>query len=306
MSRNATSAPSQLPERSFRTQQTLASTARCQGLGFISGSHVSIELRPAPVGAGISFQRLDLSGTAPVPATREHVLDRQRRTAIGSGNVVIELIEHTMAALAGLDVDNCLVTLDGPEPPGFDGSCQPLVESILEAGIVAQDAPRRCLVVDRPLRVGTPEAGIVLRPIAQPGLAITYQLDYGPGSPIPPQARTVSVSPKLFAEQISGCRTFVLESEVAALKSLGYGQGLTHQDLLVFGANGPIDNPLHFDDECARHKILDCIGDFALLGTDLCAHVEAHGSGHALNHLATRLLLSPAGAGSDPALSHAA
>jgi UDP-3-O-acyl-N-acetylglucosamine deacetylase len=248
-------------------------------------------MHPAEPGFGLAFQRLDCPGSQPVPATREFVLPRQRRTAIGRDNVVIELVEHVVAALAGMQIDNCLVTLDAPEPPGFDGSCRPVVDAILEAGRVAQNAPRPCRVIDRVLSVGDADQNITLRPLARPGLAISYHLDYGPHSPIRPQTRTFELQPEAFAAEIAGCRTFVLDSEVAALKSQGLGQGLTHKDLLVFGPAGPIDNQLLFPDECARHKILDCIGDFALLGTDLCGHIHACCSGHTLNHLATSLIL---------------
>lgn len=257
----------------------------------MTGAQVELTLHPAAPGFGLAFQRLDCPGTPPVPATRDSVLPRQRRTAIGRNGVVIELVEHVLAALAGLQIDNCLVTLNAPEPPGFDGSCRPVVEAILEAGRVDQDAPRLCLIIDRVLSIGPPGKQLTLRPLARPGLAISYHLDYGPHSPIRPQNRTFLADPGDFATSIAGCRTFVLDSEVAALKSQGLGQGLTHQDLLVFGHDGPIDNHLLFPDECARHKILDCIGDFALLGADLWGHIDACCSGHTDNHDATAAVL---------------
>ena len=277
--------------RSLRPQHTLRRSIECRGIGFVTGSQVRLELHPAEANFGLAFQRLDCRGSQPVPATREFVLPRQRRTAIGRDNVVIELVEHVVAALAGMQIDNCLVTLDAPEPPGFDGSCRPVVEAILEAGRVAQDAPRPCRVIEETFSVGDANQNITLRPLARPGLAISYHLDYGPHSPIRPQTRTFELHPDTFASDIAGCRTFVLDSEVAALKSQGLGNGLTHKDLLVFGPAGPIDNQLLFPDECARHKILDCIGDFALLGTDLCGHIHACCSGHTLNHHATALIL---------------
>ena len=280
-----------LPQRSCRSQHTLGRSATCHGVGFVTGAQVELALHPAEPGFGIAFQRLDCPGTPPVPATRDSVLPRQRRTAIGQNGVVIELVEHVLAALAGLQVDNCLVTLDAPEPPGFDGSCRPVVEAILEAGRVVQDAPRPCLIINRVLSVGTPGKQLTLRPLARPGLAISYHLDYGPHSPIRPQNRTFLADPADFATSIAGCRTFVLDSEVEALKNQGLGQGLTHQDLLVFGHDGPIDNHLLFPDECARHKILDCIGDFALLGADLWGHIDACRSGHTDNHDATAAIL---------------
>ena len=278
--------------RPARAQYTLGREVGCRGIGFVTGADVRLELHPADPGFGIAFQRLDCPGTKPVPATRDFVLPRSRRTAIGRDNVVIELVEHVVAALAGMQVDNCLVTLDAPEPPGFDGSCLPVVDAILEAGRVPQDVPRPRRAIDRPLSIGNAGRNITLRPLTRPALAITYHLDYGPRSPIAPQNRTYVLDPETFPSDIAGCRTFVLEDEVAALKQQGLGLGLTHQDLVVFGPNGPIDNPLRFSDECGRHKILDCIGDFALLGTDLCGHIHACCTGHSDNHEATAMILN--------------
>lgn len=279
-----------LPRRSFRDQHTIGRSVQCRGVGFLTGADVTLTLHPADPDHGLTFQRLDCPGTSPVPATRDHVLPRQRRTAIGRDGVVIELVEHVVAALAGLQIDNCLVTLDAPEPPGFDGSCRPLVDELLGAGVIDQDQPRQCLMIDRILKVGSGERDLTIRPLADPGLAVTYHLDYGSRSPIAPQTRTFCLTPEGFVHDIAGCRTFVLDREVAALKAQGFGQRLTHRDLLVFGPQGPIDNPLQFPDECARHKILDCIGDFALLGVDLSGHIDGCRSGHTLNHAASRLI----------------
>ncbi len=283
-----------LTRRTFRPQHTIGRSVQCRGVGFLTGADVTLTLHPSEADSGLSFQRLDCPGTSPVPATRDHVLPRQRRTAIGRDGVVIELVEHVVAALAGLQVDNCRITLDAPEPPGFDGSCQPIVEELLAAGVVDQDRPRMCLMIDRIFKVGCGERDLTIRPLASPGLAVTYHLDYGCQSPIKPQNRTFCLSPERFVRDIASCRTFILDSEVASLQAQGFGRGLTHRDLLVFGSEGPIDNPLQFPDECARHKILDCIGDFALLGTDLAGHIDACCTGHTMNHAATRLITQAA------------
>ena len=203
---------------------------------------------------------------------------------------MIELVEHVMAALAGLQVDNCRVRLDAPEPPGFDGSSQPLVDAILATGIRPQQRPRMCLMVDRPFRVGDGKREIRIRPLSRPELAISYHLDYGPDSPIAPQNTTCRINPESFANEIAAARTFVLEAEVASLQAQGFGKTLTFRDLLVFGPSGPIGNPLHYPDECARHKILDLVGDLAFLGCDLVGHVDASCSGHETNHQASDCL----------------
>lgn len=275
-----------------RHQRTIDRPAEFQGFGFLTGADVSLRFLPAGEDYGIRFQRTDLTGTPPIPATLDSVVPRQRRTAIANGNVCVELIEHVMAALAGLQIDNCLVQLNAPEPPGADGSCLPFVHVLLEAGIVEQPARRDVLVIHSDSR--TPSEGdgseISVGPVFRRTLVVTYELDYGPRSPIKPQLLTFEFSPETFVASIAFARTFILESEVAALRSQGYGSRVTEKDLLIFGANGVIGNHLRTADECARHKVLDCIGDFALLGCDVHGHFRAYRSGHNLNHSICQLV----------------
>ena len=285
-----------LPEAPRRLQRTIARRVECRGIGFLYGADVKLAVLPAPAGHGIAFRRLDCPGTAAVPATLDHVVARARRTSIEHAGVTVELIEHVMAALAGTRIDNCLVELDSPEPPGFDGSCLNLARSLNEAGVETQDLPRQLLVIDRPMRV-TDDAGggvIVLRPLSRPILAMTYHLDYGPRAPISPQIRSIEITPATFRSELSFARTFVLEEEVSALQAQGYGRRVTPSDLLVIGPDGIVGNSLRCSDECARHKLLDCVGDFALLGADVIGHVDASRSGHRLNHLAASRLAESA------------
>lgn len=274
-----------------RMQRTLARPAVYRGFGFLTGAEITLTCRPADEDAGIAFQRLDLPGTAPIPASLEFVVPRQRRTAISAGGATVEMIEHVMAALAGLQIDNCLVQLDAPEPPGADGSSLPFVQALLEAGVVEQSAPRDVLVIDSESRVSGEqgESGeISAGPVPRRTLVITYELDYGPRSPIRPQQHTFEFSPELFVTNLAFARTFLLEAEAQALKAQGYGARVTERDLLIFGPHGPIGNELRAVDECVRHKILDCVGDFALLGCDVHGHFRAFRSGHALNHAICR------------------
>lgn len=289
---------------SVRVQRTLAQPAKVRGIGFFTGADVTMRFLPTPEHHGITFQRVDLPGTAPIPARLEYVVPRQRRTAISNGNSTVEMTEHVLAALAGLQIDNCLVQLDAPEPPGGDGSSLHVVQALLDAGIVEQSAPQPLLVIPHEVRTGSEDAGsqIIAGPIPRRLLAITYELDYGPRSPIRPQLLTVEFNPELFVAGLAFARTFVLEQEVAALKAQGYGTRLTEKDLLIFGADGPLGNELRAVDECVRHKILDCIGDFALLGCDLHGHIRAYRSGHSMNHAICREIL----AGQSDAASRAA
>jgi UDP-3-O-[3-hydroxymyristoyl] N-acetylglucosamine deacetylase len=271
----------------LRRQRTIRQVAEVTGTGFLTGATVKLRFLPAAAHHGIAFQRIDGLGLGvePIPATIEYTVPRDRRTAIARDGVAVEMTEHVLAALAGLRIDNCLVQLNAPEPPGCDGSARAFAEALLEAGIVEQDAPRPLLVVERGLRAveDATRSTVAARPITPPALVISYRLDYGPTSPIRPQKLTVEVTPERFVSELAFARTFVLESEVKALKAQGYGRKTTARDLLVFGPEGVIDNTLRAEDECVRHKILDCLGDFALLGCDLSGHFEAHRSGHRLN-----------------------
>jgi UDP-3-O-acyl N-acetylglucosamine deacetylase len=201
------------------------------------------------------------------------------------------MVEHVLAALYGLGIDNCEVGARAPELPGLDGSCQPLMEAIAAAGIVEQRAPRRRLVVTDVTRVGNDESWVEARPSKAGGLSITYKLDYGPNNPIGKQAIELSVTPQSFPQELASARTFIMEDEAKWLRERGLGTRVTSQDLLVFGPDGPIDNTLRFEDECVRHKALDLVGDLALAGCDLVGQFIAYKSGHRLNAELVRILL---------------
>lgn len=287
-----------------RLQRTIARRAEVGGFGFFSGADVRLTFRPADDDFGIVFERTDLPGSPQVAATIGNAVPRSRRTAVAAGEAVVELTEHVLAALAGLRVDNCLIQLNAPEPPGCDGSSRAFAEAILEAGVVEQSSRRATTAVPCEVLVADDAAGasIAARPLERDALLISFGLDYGPASPIPPQVYSVEVTPETFLGELAFARTFVLESEVAALKAQGYGTRVTPRDLLVFGEKGVIDNELRADEECVRHKILDCIGDFALIGCDLSGHVSASRSGHRLNReLVRRIVEQTAGGRAEPA-----
>lgn len=273
-----------------RRQRTIARPTEYHGFGFLTGADVTLRFLPADINTGLQFQRVDLPGTAPIPATLQHVVPRQRRTAISNGQATVELVEHVLAALAGLQIDNCLVQVNAPEAPGADGSSQGFVHALLEAGIVEQPAPRGVLVVCEPstARGDDDRSEISAGPVFRRTLVISYELDYGPRSPIKPQLLTIEFSPETFVASLAYARTFILESEITQLKAQGYGSRVTPADLLIFGPDGVIGNELRVADECVRHKILDCIGDFALLGCDIHGHFRAYRSGHNLNHAICR------------------
>ncbi|MEX0717994.1 MAG: UDP-3-O-acyl-N-acetylglucosamine deacetylase [Planctomycetaceae bacterium] len=276
-----------------RPQRTIRRDALCAGIGFFNNRDVTVRFHPAPADHGVVFLRTDLPGAAPIPAHIEYAVERHRRTALERDGVAVEMVEHVLAALAGLRIDNCLVELDAIEPPGLDGSAMPYVAALLDAGIVAQDRPRAALVIDKPLEVDSACDGgrILAEPPAEDEFIIEYSLDYGPGSPVPASRYESEITPDTFAAEIASARTFILEAEVAALRAAGYGARTTARDLLVFSPDGTlVDNELRMPDECARHKLLDCIGDFALLGCDLRGRIRAERSGHRLNRELVRRL----------------
>jgi UDP-3-O-acyl N-acetylglucosamine deacetylase len=268
-----------------RSQRTIERATSVAGIGFLTGADITLRFLPASPGHGIAFQRTDRLFAPPIPALVSYAVPRARRTAIARCGVAVEMIEHVMAALAGLQIDNCLVELSGPEPPGCDGSSLLFAERLLDAGIVEQGVPRERLELCHTVCVTgeTDEQSVRGGPAPDGRLHVSYMLDYGPNSPIGRQLCRIVVSPETFLSEIAFARTFLLEHEAQALRAQGYGKRTTARDLLIFGPEGPIDNSLRAPDECARHKILDCIGDLALAGCDLAGLVEAHRSGHLLN-----------------------
>jgi UDP-3-O-acyl N-acetylglucosamine deacetylase len=265
-----------------RYQQTIIRPVRLDGFGFWSGRDIAMEFRPAPPDTGIVFVRHDLKPPTRIPALAEHRIDSPRRTTLASLRATVEMVEHTLAALAGLNIDNCEVWVDDAEMPGLDGSSLPIASALAQAGTAQQPARRRTMVIAQLTRVGSQDAWIEARPSDRPGLSIEYELDFS-GAGIGRQRFQALLSPAVFMRQIAPARTFLLKKEAQWLQSQGLAQRVTYQDVLVFDDTGLVDNHLRFQDECVRHKILDLIGDLALAGCDLHGSLVAHRSGHQLN-----------------------
>lgn len=267
----------------YRHQRSIARPVVVAGVGYLSGALVRLRFLPAPPGAGVVFSRTDVRPTAHIPARLERVTGTQRRTTLGEGNGRVALVEHVLAALAGLRIDNCYVEVNAGEPPGLDGSAQGFVQTLVEAGTVQQSARRAIWTVRHPVVVSAGSATLALHPAEVDELKISYFLDYGDDSPICRQVHTQAITPQTFANDLAGSRTFVLEREADELRRQGLGTRTTAADLLIIGRRGPIDNHYRHADELARHKVLDIIGDLSLLGQDLRGHVVACRSGHPLN-----------------------
>ena len=264
-------------------QCTIAAAAAVEGFGYWEGRDVRVEFLPAEPGTGIVFVRCDLPGRPRIPARVENRVETPRRTSLRLGAAGVDMIEHIMAALAGLGVDNCEVSVDAAEMPGCDGSSLPFVEAVDAVGIVLQDAPRPRQIVRDVLRLENGRGWFEVKPLEQQQTLLCYQLDYGEGNPIGRQSFELELTPESFRRELASCRTFMLKSEADWLLAQGLGQRATCRDLLVFGDHGPIDNQLRFPDECVRHKLLDMVGDLALAGCQLIGSFSACRSGHRLN-----------------------
>jgi UDP-3-O-[3-hydroxymyristoyl] N-acetylglucosamine deacetylase len=272
-------------------QQTIGGRAVVEGFGYWSGRDVRLEFRPAAAGSGVTFVRTDLGPSARVPVAVDLRIEVPRRTNLRAGRVDVEMVEHVLAALAGLRIDNCEVWTNEPEMPGCDGSAAPFVDAMLRAGIVQQAAEAPTLRVTDAVRVTEGESWIEARPSAKSQLSIEYQLDYPSARAIGRQVARINVTPERFRSELAPCRTFVLRSEAEQLTRQGLGMRVTPRDLLVFDDNGPVENRLRFPNECARHKVLDVLGDLALAGRRMIGEFVAHRSGHRLHAELTRQLL---------------
>jgi UDP-3-O-acyl N-acetylglucosamine deacetylase len=268
----------------------VARPAEARGVGYLTGANVRLRFLPAPPGTGVVFVRTDLTPPLRIPATIDQVTCSNRRTTLGQSPRCVTLVEHVLAALAGLRIDNCLIELDAAEPPGLDGSARQFVNVLQAAGVELQPATRGVWTVASSVVVSQGGATLALHPHAGGELRVSYFLNYGDFSSVGRHQRTEVLTPGRFVEALAGCRTFLLESEARELLRQGIGKRTRVTDLLVFGPHGPIANPLRFADEPARHKILDLVGDLSLLGEDVRGHLVAYRSGHPLNAELVRVL----------------
>jgi len=278
-------------------QKTIAHVAHVSGRGYWTGKNVSLTFLPAQPDTGIVFRRVDLDGQPMIPALASHRTDAQLRTKLVAGNASVEMVEHVLAALYGMGIDNCVVECDGAEMPGMDGSAYAIALALYQAGRRISDRMVKHIRIDQTIRLGDQQVYVEARPSQRPGLTLVYHLDYGPQSPIPSSSSSCLLSPEEFLHTIAPARTFLTQSDATKLQQSGVAQHVTHRDLVIFGDTGPIDNQLRFPDECSRHKLLDLIGDLALCGHRIDGMVFAYRSGHNLNgHLAEqiRTLSSPA------------
>lgn len=278
----------------IRLQRTLAKTTTISGKGYWSGLLAELVLHPAPANSGISFVRVDIPEQPRISACVGNRTDTPLRTALAQGTASVEMVEHVMAALYGLHVDNCVIEINRAELPALDGSSLAAVEAIERVGTVEQELPRTQLVVREAIQVGDEKSWVRAEPSSTGRFHLTYHLDYPTCPAIGKQSLSLEITPKSFRDELCSARTFLLESEAEWLRQQGLGRHVSFQDLLVFSNSGPIENQLRFQNECVRHKMLDAVGDLALAGCDLIGNFTAYRSGHKLNADMVRQLLRTA------------
>ena len=273
-------------------QKTVRNPIHCRGIGLHGGRDTALVLRPAPAGHGIVFRRTDVSGRDPlVPARWDRVTDTRLNTTIANADgVSVSTIEHLMAALAGCEIDNALIDIDGAEVPIMDGSAQPFVMLIQCAGSVEQVAHRRAVRVLKPIVVEDGERRIRLLPAAD--FTVHFEIEFDSPA-ITERALGVRLVNGTFNESISRARTFGFLEDIDQLRAMGLARGGSLENAVVVDGDHILnEDGLRFEDEFVRHKILDCVGDLYLAGGPILARVEALRSGHQFNNLALRALFA--------------
>ncbi len=270
------------------SQRTLREAVEIEGVGLHSGLPSRVALQPAPPDSGLVFVCRDHGG-ATIPATHAHLTGSSFATSLARGDARVLTVEHLLSALHGLGVDNARLEIEGPEVPILDGSSGPLVEAILSAGLRAQREPRNYLGLRRPIAFARGGKEILALPAND--FQITYAIEF-PHDAIGYQAVTARIAPETYAASIAPARTFCLLRDVDAMKRAGLARGGSLENAVVVGDDGVINRPLRFDDEFVRHKVLDLMGDLALLGSRLRAHVIAFKGGHQLHAALVGRILS--------------
>ncbi len=270
-----------------RLQRTLRAPVEFSGVGLHSGRAVRARVLPAPQSTGIEFVRTDVPDAQPIPALVQYRVQADLRTRLKRGNAEVETVEHLLAACSGLGIDNLRIEMDGAEMPGMDGSARPFLELFQQVGTVEQRAEARTFRLDEPIYVREKNATLVALPSDQPGLTLQYIASFDDPD-VQGGSLQFDVTPESFATDIASARTFCLASEVEKLKAAGFGKGATRENTVVLGDP---QTQLRMLGEPVRHKMLDLIGDLALLGADLHAHVIATRSGHATNAELVRRLV---------------
>ncbi len=263
-------------------QKTITKEVCLEGVGIHTGKKVNVIFKPANADSGVTFIRTDIPGSPRIRANADSLLvdKSSRRSSIGNNQAEVQTIEHLMASLSSMGIDNIDVEIDSNELPGLDGSAIGFVEALEDAGTKELEAQKCIYRVKEPITVQEGSSSITVLPSRE--FKVSYTLNYEHPM-LAAQFLEIAVNATSFKDQIAPARTFCLEEEVNQLKNQGFGLGANYENTLVVGKVGVIKNTLRFKDEFVRHKILDLIGDLYLTGCSICGHVIALRSGHSLN-----------------------
>ena len=269
-------------------QRTVAKRVTCTGVGLHTGRPAALALAPAAPDTGIVFVRRDLG--LEIPARADHVVDTTLSTTLGAGAARVATVEHVLAALTGMGVDNCRVEVDGPEIPILDGSAAPFVYLVREAGVRKQNPGKRFLLLQRAVEVRDGDKLARLEPAQEMSIRFTVDFDH---PLVTDQSFDFTFSDRRFAREVAPARTFCFVRDIERMKAAGLAKGGTLENAIVVD-DFSILNPggLRFPDEFARHKVLDAVGDLSLVGMPLIAAFTARKSGHAMNQALVRKLLA--------------
>lgn len=266
----------------WRKQKTVKGPVSFSGIGVHTGCSVTLTFLPAKEGTGLVFERIDLPGKPRIPASIEYVVDTARSTNLGLGSVRVNTVEHVLAALYAAEIDNAILQISAGETPIGDGSSLPFVKMIEEAGVLQQEAQKPIFQITEPLYYS--QGDIHLVAIPYPEYRISYTLHYPKSEALKAQYTSHGITEESFRKEIAPCRTFALYDEISHLMDRGLIRGgslenaVVIKDDVIFSKEG-----LKFPDEMARHKVLDMVGDLALVGFPIQAHIVAVKSGHQAN-----------------------
>ncbi len=264
-------------------QRTVAGEVACSGTGVHSGRTVNLTIKPAPPNHGIKFIRTDLRDAPCIPALFKMVTDTNAATVLGNDGVIVSTVEHLLSCLAALSIDNARIEIDAYEVPILDGSAFPFVNMINQAGIKRQDAQRCFFIIKKPVIINENGKTAAIYPESS-GFKVSYTIEYD-NTLIGKQEYSLKVSEDSFEKEISQARTFGFYHEYQTLQKHGLARGGSLDNAVVIDGETILNKGgLRYPDEFVRHKILDCIGDFSLLGLPVLGHVVAVKSGHLFNH----------------------
>jgi UDP-3-O-[3-hydroxymyristoyl] N-acetylglucosamine deacetylase/3-hydroxyacyl-[acyl-carrier-protein] dehydratase len=278
----------------LKLQKTIKSEGKIRGRGLFGGKEAKVVFRPAPADSGVAFVRTDVPEPVRITAVASNLAERSRRTTLKKGPVSIETIEHCMAAVNALEIDNVVVEVNGPELPAADCSCTEYFKVLKRTGLVEQNVGRKEYVINKPITITAGDACIYALPYSDNALSLTYDLDYGGHTGIGRQIFSCRLTPENFERHLAPARTFLLEAEAKQFQARGIGTHISPRDILVINSDGPIKNSYRFPNECVRHKLVDLIGDLALVGRAVKGRIVAYKSGHTLNQQLSRKLYEAA------------